>query len=453
MRPMMANTILQGIGVLETDTEITDIVTDSRKIINGCIFVCIKGERADGHDFAKAALASGAALVLAQHSIQDIPTEKCVVVGDIHDALIQIGANYRAAFSPVLVGVTGSVGKTTTKEFCYAVFSAFGKTLKTQGNQNNEIGMPKTLLRLDESVEYAVIEMGMQGLGEIRKLTNAAKPQGAIITCIGRSHLEQLGTRENILKAKLEICEGLSEGAPLVINIHDDFLPKADLRPDLRRVTFGICSDADVWAKDITYINGSSRFMLCDKENGKFHVEIPALGEHNVLNALSAYALATRLGLNAEKAAKALSNFVTTGHRQHIVQKNGITVIEDCYNANPDSMHAALKTLRDFPCERRIAVLGDMFELGELSRYAHEDIGRAAAECDVDFLITIGEETRYTHERAVGFGLSATHCADKKDAVLLLANYCKAGDAVLVKASNGMHFEDILSEFYKKIDL
>ncbi|MEG0617672.1 MAG: Mur ligase family protein, partial [Oscillospiraceae bacterium] len=166
---------------------------------------------------------------------------------------------------------------------------------------------------------------------EIRKLTNAAKPQGAIITCIGRSHLEQLGTRENILKAKLEICEGLSEGAPLVINIHDDFLPKADLRPDLRRVTFGICSDADVWAKDITYINGSSRFMLCDKENGKFHVEIPALGEHNVLNALSAYALATRLGLNAEKAAKALSDFVTTGHRQHIVQKNGFTVIEDCY--------------------------------------------------------------------------------------------------------------------------
>ncbi|MEG2924845.1 MAG: Mur ligase family protein, partial [Oscillospiraceae bacterium] len=175
----MANTILQGIGVLETDVEITDIVTDSRKIINGCIFVCIKGERADGHDFAKSALASGAALVLAQHGIEDIPTEKCVVVSDI-----QIGANYRAAFSPVLVGVTGSVGKTTTKEFCYAVFSAFGKTLKTQGNQNNEIGMPKTLLRLDESVEYAVIEMGMQGLGEIRKLTNAAKPQGAIITCI-----------------------------------------------------------------------------------------------------------------------------------------------------------------------------------------------------------------------------------------------------------------------------
>lgn len=227
MQPVLSSVLLRGLGALAGDPEIASVVTDSREAGPGSLFVCIRGERVDGHDYALRALEAGAAGVVVQRPVPGVPPEKCVQVPDALDAMIRLGANYRALYSPLLAGVTGSVGKTTTKEFCYAVFSAFGKTLRTQGNQNNEIGMPNTLFRLDKSVEYAVVEMGMQGLGEIRKLTLAAKPAGAVITCIGRSHLEQLGTRENILRAKLEICEGLPQGAPLVVNGDDDYLPGA----------------------------------------------------------------------------------------------------------------------------------------------------------------------------------------------------------------------------------
>ena len=206
MQPIRANILCRGLGQVEGDPVVTAVVTDNRAAGPGSLFVCIRGARADGHDYAAKAVQAGACAVVAQHPVQGVPSGRCVLVQNPLDAMIRMGANYRAGFSPVLVGVTGSVGKTTTKEFCYAVFSAFGKTLKTEGNQNNEIGMPNTLFRLDGTTRYAVVEMGMQGLGEIEKLTLAARPCGAIITCIGQSHLEQLGTRENILKAKMEIC-------------------------------------------------------------------------------------------------------------------------------------------------------------------------------------------------------------------------------------------------------
>ncbi len=449
MQPILANTLLENIGTLAGNPLVSAVVTDSRKVCAGCIFVCIKGERVDGHQFAQDALLAGAVGIVAQHPIEGVPAALCCVVPDVLDAYIQMGGNYRAGFQPVLVGITGSVGKTTTKEFCYAAFSAFGNTVKTQGNQNNEIGMPNTLFQLDATTEYAVVEMGMQGMGEIAKLTRAARPQGAIITCIGHAHLEQLGSRENILRAKMEICEGMPEGAPVVVSMQDEYLATAPLRGDLRRVTFGLMSGAEVRAKDIRYGSGHTDFILCDKLYGNYPVCIPALGEHNVLNALSAYALATRLCMDPARTAKALESFVTTGHRQHVVEKNGVVVIEDCYNANPDSMRAGLATLRDYPAKRRVAVLGDMFELGEESRAEHEGIACAVAAANVDFLITVGEAARNTHQRAVSLGVAATHCTDKSDAVALLQNYCKKGDVVLVKASHGMHFEEILTGFYQ----
>ena len=370
MQPVLSSVLLRGLGALAGDPEIASVVTDSREAGPGSLFVCIRGERVDGHDYALRALEAGAA------------------------------------------GVTGSVGKTTTKEFCYAVFSAFGKTLRTQGNQNNEIGMPNTLFRLDKSVEYAVVEMGMQGLGEIRKLTLAAKPAGAVITCIGRSHLEQLGTRENILRAKLEICEGLPQGAPLVVNGDDDYLPGAAVRPDLEKVLFAVENpDADVRALDIVSGAEGTRFTIADKAHGSLPAYIPAMGLHNVRNALSAYALATRLGLAPAAAAAALANYQTTGHRQHVVEHGGVTVIEDCYNANPDSMRAALLTLKEYPVRgRRVAVLGDMFELGAITRQAHAEVGALAARCGVDLLLTVGGAMRTGRESAAalqGQGRSA----------------------------------------------
>lgn len=465
MKEIRANTLLRGVGALAENPVVTSVVTDSRAVRAGSLFVCIEGERVDGHAYAHTAMEKGAVGIVATHAVAEVPAQSTVVVGDARDALITMGGNYRDGFSPVLVGVTGSVGKTTTKEFCYAVLSAFGETLKTEGNQNNEIGMPNTLFRLTEQTRFAVVEMGMQGMGEIEKLTLAAKPCGAIISGIGVSHLEQLGTRENICKAKLEICDGLTDGAPIIMNGDDPFLqnaaavqldacddyaPHSALRKDLRPVYFALENEnADVRAVDLTGDAAGTHFTIVDKEHGKIPAFIPAIGAHNVMNALSAYALATRLGLEAEKAAAALANYETTGHRQHIVEHGGVTVIEDCYNASPDSMRAALRTLGDYPVRgKRIAVLGDMFELGAAEQAAHTELGDLCAKHGVSLLITVGSAAQLAHERALALGLRALHCADRAEAVQTLKSEAAEGDAVLVKASHGMEFDKLLSGFY-----
>ena len=208
MKPIHANQLLAGLALAEAES-ITAVVTDSRKVVPGCVFVCFPGERVDGHDYAAAAYRAGAAYIVANHPVDGVPENRTVIVASSHHAMVRMASNYRMLFSPLMIGVTGSVGKTTTKEFCYAVLSAFGNTLKTEGNQNNEIGLPNTLFRLDDATEYAVVEMGMSNLGEIERLARAARPSAGIITLIGVSHLENLGTRENILKAKLELCYGL----------------------------------------------------------------------------------------------------------------------------------------------------------------------------------------------------------------------------------------------------
>lgn len=452
MQETAANKLLRGLGQIDGNPLVTRVDTDSRNVEAGSLFVCIPGERTDGHHYAAGAIAQGACGIVALHPVDGVDAGQTCVVPDILDALIAIGANYRAQFSPCVVGVTGSVGKTTTKEFCYAVFSAFGETIKTEGNQNNEIGMPATLLRLAQTTQYAVIEMGMQGLGEIDKLTRAACPQGAIITGIGVSHLEQLGTRENICKAKLEICAGLPQGAPIVINGDDDLLPHAVLRPDLRRVLFAIENEtAEVRAREITVEGNGTRFIIVDAEHGSLPAYIPALGLHNVNDALAAYALATRLGLDPVRAAAALSDYKTTGHRQNIVQHAQVTVIEDCYNASPDSMRAALATLGQYPVSgKRIAVLGDMFELGNATQSAHEALADLCRANGVDLLLTVGEATQFAQARAEMIGMEAVHFAEKAQAVDHLCGICAAGDAILVKASHGMAFEKILSEFYAR---
>ncbi len=455
MKPISANVLLRSMGAVGRDFNVSCVVTDSRAVRPDSIFVCIRGERADGHDFAVQAAESGAGAVLVQHPVEGLAPEKTIVVSDPLDAMIAMGKNYREQFPACTVlGVTGSVGKTTTKEFCAAVFSAFGNTVKTQGNQNNELGVPNTLFSVGDDTKYAIVEMGMQGLGEIQKLTLAAQPAGAIITCIGRAHLEQLGSRKNILRAKMEICDGMPAGAPLVLNGDDDFLPSARVPGRLRPVYFAIGNrDADVTASGVFSSLSGTSFRLLDREAGGFDVHIPALGEHNVRNALSAYALATRLGLDPAAAAQALSNYRTTGYRQNITHHAGVTVIEDCYNANPDSVRAALRTLEAYPTQgRRIAVLGDMLELGDISEASHAQMGEDAAQSSVAFLITVGELSRRAHKRALSLGVPAVHCATKHDAAELLHSYCTEDDVVLVKASRGMAFETILDEFYAALD-
>ena len=452
MEAIAANILLEGLAVnalAQCETPVTLVTTDSREVCPGCIFVAFPGEKFDGHDFAAKALENGALCVVLNHPVEGVPEEKSVICPDSYHAMMVLGANYRSQFHPKVVGVTGSVGKTTTKQMTYAALAGFGETIKTEGNQNNELGMPRTLMRLESSTEYAVIEMGMSHAGEIDRLARAARPDVGIITCIGVSHIGNLGSQENICKAKLEICNGLPEGAPLVLNYDDPFLRKAVLPAHVRPVWFSLSDEnADVCALSIRQETDGMSFVLEDHEHGTFVVNIPAMGRHNVANALAAYCAATRLGCDAKRVIHGLSNFEQTGRRQKVVDSEGVTVIEDCYNANPDSMKAALAMFKDFPCKRRFALLGDMLELGELSREAHEELGRLAAESGLYCLITYGEQAKRTAVVAAAKGVETLHADSYREAADALLSRVQPGDAILVKASHGMALEKVLDIFY-----
>ena len=453
METIKASILLNGLapeGFDTGDAEVSLVTTDSREVCPGCIFVAFPGERFDGHDFAAKALEAGAFCVVLNHPVEGVPAEKAVLCADSYHAMMVMGANYRSQFHPRVVGVTGSVGKTTTKQMCYAAIEGFGNTIKTEGNQNNELGLPRTMFRIGNETEYAVVEMGMSHLGEIERLSRCARPDVGIITCIGVSHIGNLGSQENICKAKLEICAGLPEGAPLVLNGDDPFLRKAELPEHVRPVWFSLGDEgADVCALSIQQEADGMSFVLEDHEEGTFMVHIPAMGRHNVANALAAYCAATRLGLDARKVLRGISNFEQTGMRQKIVHSNGVDVIEDCYNANPDSMKAALAMFREYPCKRRFALLGDMLELGEMSASAHEELGRQAAGAGLTALVTYGPEAARTAEAAKAAGLAdVVHAGDYQQAADALLARMEAGDALLVKASRGMALEKALALFY-----
>ena len=397
MEKIHASKLLAGLvpaGFLTRDPEVELVTTDSREVRPGCIFVAFPGERFDGHDFAAKALEEGAVFVVVNHPVEGVPAEKAILCPDSYHAMMVMGANYRSQYHPKVVGVTGSVGKTTTKQMTYAALSGFGET-------------------------------------------------------IGVSHIGNLGSQENICKAKLEICNGLPEGAPLVLNYDDKFLRAAKLPAHVRPVWFSLADEsADVCALSIRQEKDGMSFVLEDQEEGTFVVKIPAMGKHNVANALAAYCAATRLGCDPRKVIQGLAAFEQTGRRQKVVDSKGVTVIEDCYNANPDSMKAALAMFKEFPCKRRFALLGDMLELGDLSREAHEELGRLAAESDLYCLVTYGEQAKRTAVVAAAKGQKTLHANNYREAADALLNRIQPGDALLVKASRGMALEKALEIFY-----
>ena len=453
MEPISAKILLDGLAAegFAADTALDLVTTDSREVRPGCIFVAFPGEKFDGHDFAAKALEQGAVYVVLNHPVEGVPAEKAVLCPDSYRAMMTMGANYRRQFAPKIVGVTGSVGKTTTKQMTYAAIAGFGNTIKTEGNQNNELGLPRTLFHIGKDTAYAVVEMGMSHLGEIERLAKCARPDVGIITCIGVSHIGNLGSQENICKAKLEICAGLPEGAPLVLNGDDPFLRKAALPGHVRPVWFSLGdADADVCAQDVHPEGDGMAFTLVDRNAGRFPVQIPAMGRHNVANALAAYAAATRLGLDPKGVIAGLADFQQTGMRQKVVHSKGVDVIEDCYNANPDSMKAALAMFREYPAKRRYALLGDMLELGGISPSAHEEVGRQAAAAGLELLVCYGEEARHTAKAAAEAGLKAVHAATYREAADLLLAAMQPGDALLVKARRGMALEKALAIFYEE---
>ncbi|MBO4897262.1 MAG: UDP-N-acetylmuramoyl-tripeptide--D-alanyl-D-alanine ligase [Clostridia bacterium] len=406
---------------------------DSREIKEGDLYIAIIGENNDGNDYAGKAYENGAVCSLVSRDV-DVPEGKAaVIVSDTRRALLSLAAYYRSTFDIKLVGVTGSVGKTTTKEMIHCALSSVWKTHKTNKNFNNDIGLPMTLLELNDTYKASVIEMGMSARGEISVLTNVAKPDVAVITNIGVSHIEHLKTQENILAAKLEILEGLPENGTVILNADDKFLSKQTSLP-FKTVFYGLDNDCEVKGEVLS----DNKVRVLGET-----IELSVPGKHNLLNACAAMAVARALGIPAADAARGISSFETDEIRQRLVKSpKGFDIICDWYNASPQSVSVALELL----CKkegRKIAVLADMLELGDFSKKCHEDIGIEAAERGVDMLFTYGKESKYMHEAAKEKGLDAKHFDSKDELSASLLNTLQKGDTVLIKGSHSMKMQDI----------
>ncbi|MGI5959315.1 MAG: UDP-N-acetylmuramoyl-tripeptide--D-alanyl-D-alanine ligase [Massiliimalia sp.] len=431
----------------EADGVVDYVSTDTRTIGQGSLFIAIQGERFDGHNFVPQAMESGAVAALVSKKPES--SDPVILVEDTRKAYGDLAAWYRNQFSLFLVGVTGSVGKTSTKEMIYTVLSHKMKVLKTQGNLNNDIGLPKTLLELDDSHQGAVIEMGMSHFGEISYLSRICRPTLGVITNIGVSHMENLGSRENILKAKLEILDGMEPDGTLILNRDNDMLSTLYGKRE-NTLWFGIDAPADVTAKDIVSQGSETQFTLCF-QGKEYPAVIPVIGVHNVYNALAGFLVGIQVGMAPEEIIESFLVYQNSGMRQKISEYDGIKVIEDCYNASPDSMRSALNVIETIPCDgRRIAVLGDMLELGENSVRFHEEVGEMAAESGLDELICFGTEALHIQKGAKEKGFcQVSHFLDKGNMVSYLRKILKKGDAVIFKASRGIRLEEVTQALFK----
>ena len=450
MQTLLLTEIANGIGAQAVgEAQLSGITIDSRAVNPGDLYIAIKGENFDGHDFSEGALKNGAAAVMCHKEI-DVDCPK-IIVEDTQEAFLRFASWYREKFTFPVIALTGSVGKTTTKEMICAAFSSELRTLKTEGNLNNQIGVPRTLMRLDDSFEAAVVEMGMDNKGQISVLSRCTKPTAAVITNIGVSHMENLGSREGILAAKLEILEGLKDGAPVFLNGDDPYLMSASIenRPV---IYYGINNSVCKYKAENIVPEGTATVfdIRCDEK--VYQVKIPTIGKHNVYNAVAAFAVAVESGIAPENAIRGLLNYEPSGMRQRINQKGGVTFIEDCYNASPDSVRAALNTLSSFKTGRRIAVLGDMLELGTVSDDAHRDSGMIAFKKGIDAVFTYGEKSILTSMKAQEMGVRETaHFTCQEALAERISAYIKADDVVLFKASRGMKLENVIEMVYKNL--
>jgi UDP-N-acetylmuramoyl-tripeptide--D-alanyl-D-alanine ligase len=412
---------------------------DSRQIRPGQLFVALKAAR-DGHDFIGKALEAGAAAALGERQLPGVPM---VVVPDSLTGLQQIGAGWRSTLTGTrFIGLTGSVGKTTTKEMTAAACSVRYRTQWTQKNFNNDIGVPRTLLDLRPDTEVAVVEMGMNHKGELSLLTRLARPDVAVITNVGTMHIENLGSREGIRDAKLEILEGLAPDGVAVLHGDEPLLRAA--APACRTLWFGLDAGNDLRAEDVELSPGGSRFIAVGFGE-RVPVTLPAPGRHNVVNALAAMLAARCVGVPLAAAAEGLRDFRNTGDRVRTYEQDGYTVIADCYNAGPESMKAAFAVLRDQPAAgRRIAVLGDMLELGAFAPAAHRTVGGQAAEVS-DLVLAYGPLSR---ELVSAAGEKGRHFDSREELLAALREAARPGDVLLFKASHGMHLEKVLDAFF-----
>ena len=422
--------------------------SDSRNVRSGDLFVALKGAKADGHDFAETAINHGAVAALVSRPISEkLPS---IEVEDTLRAYGDIAAGYRKLTGVKVVGITGSVGKTTTKEMTASILEAVYHTAKTEGNHNNNLGLPMTIMDMPENTEVAVLEMGMNHSGEMEYLSDIARPDLAIITNIGTMHIEHLGTREGILQAKLEIMRGMPDDGAGVFNGDEPLLWNIRAIGKHKKYYYGIENHAcDVTATDIVELDDGVRFVV-HGFGQQFELFVPMLGRHAVYNALAATTVGLLLGVKPEQIQARFSSFHNTGMRQKIYVKNGVTIIEDCYNAGPESTEAALDVLAGIKTDgRRIAVLGDMLELGNRSAAEHYRIGRLAVG-KADLLLTYGEHSVRTLTGAITGGMNpknTDHFDTHEDMAHMLKMRVSEGDVVLFKGSRGMRMEKVLQLF------
>lgn len=451
MKPFTLKKAAKAVGgTASGEAKLCGVSIDSRTVKDGELYVALIGENFDGHSFAESAVKNGAAAVMISHDIGvDCPKIK---VENTESALMKLASWYRDRFDIPVVGLTGSVGKTTTKEMICAVLGSEKKTMKTQGNLNNQIGVPRTLFTIEEDTEAAVVEMGMDNRGQISALSRCVKPTAAVITNIGVSHMENLGSREGILAAKLEILDGLQDGAPIFLNGDDPYLMSAEIT-DRPVIYYGINNKPCNYKAENIEADGQKTEFDIIYDGKSQHIVIPTIGKHNVYNATAAFAVGMYFGIKPENAAKGLLSYEPSGMRQRLNNVGGITFIEDCYNASPDSVRAALNTLSDMKNERKIAVLGDMLELGSVSEDAHRDSGIYAAKKKTDVVLTYGERSAATAQSAKEMGVEISKSfLSQEDLADYLVKILKPGDAVLFKASRGMKLENVIKAVYEKLN-
>lgn len=432
------------------DAAVTSITTDSRQVGSGSLFVAIKGEHFDGNDFVEMAAEMGASCIIAERAPTAVLDSTALfIVEDSVKALGRLAGGYKAMLEPLTVAVTGSIGKTTTKEFIFAVLSEKYKTLKTDGNHNNDIGLPMTLMGLSSDTEAAVVEMGMSHKGEIAKLAKIAHPDIAVITNIGSSHIGNLGSREGIRDAKLEILTGLRPGGAIILNGDEPLLSGIE----------GACyvsmknRDADVYIDNTVLTENGSAFDLTIKGEKVESIVIPALGEHNIMNAAMAYAVGLYAGMGEFEIRRGLKNYHTVGMRQNLSTIGKRLVIEDCYNSSPESVRAALGVLTELAKAkelRPVAVLGDIRELGDFAEPFHRSVGRDAVNSGVQLLFTFGHDAHMIADEALALGMdeNSVFCFDDPDDPKALAKALvektDSGDIILFKASRALRLERVI---------
>lgn len=429
-------------------TEVSSVVIDSRLVEQGSLFIATRGARVDGHDFIDNVFEKGAICTIVEKAPNN-EERAYILVKDSFQALKDIAKYYRSVLDITVVGITGSVGKTSTKEMIAAVLEQKYKVLKTVGNLNNEVGLPLTILKIREEHEVAVVEMGISDFGEMHRLSEIAKPDICVITNIGNCHLENLKSQEGILKAKSEIFDFMNEQGYICLNGDDKNLSKLDSINNIKPLFFGVGEHNDIFATDIVNNGFAGSACKIHTATDLFDIKIPIPGSHMVDNALAAIAVGTIMNLTIQMIQEGLSTVEALSGRSHLIKTDRYMIIDDCYNANPMSMKAAIDLLGEAPT-RKVAILGDMFELGENADALHSEIGDYISKSKTDIVIFIGEKAQFMNEAAVkantekGSKGSIIYYQTRDEAIQKISATLQQGDTILVKASHGMGFDVIV---------